>query len=209
MNILRGLAIAILMIALTLPAADYFREAALIPIMLALAAVPAIQGFENVGMVDFRKNLEVDREFWFLLAVRLMGTIATIALAFAFRSYWALVAGGIFRTVFRVALSFTVHPFRPRLNLARIPEIFRFSRWMMLQNLAMGVYEKLPGFVIGREWSSSALAFFNVGKEIADLSATELRAPIRRALYPGLRSSRTGTSVSATRSSSPPACSRF
>lgn len=185
MNILRGLVVAVLMIALALPAAGYFREPQLVPIMLAFAAVPVIGGFENVGIVEFRKNLAFDREFVFLLTARVSGTIATIALALALRSYWALVAGNMVRTAFRVALSYGIHPFRPQFNLARAPEIFRFSRWMMLQNVALGIYEKLPGFVIGRELSSSGLAFFNAGKEIADLSATELRAPIRRALYPG------------------------
>jgi PST family polysaccharide transporter len=186
MNVLRGFAIGALMIALIQPAVDFFGEPRLATIMLALAAIPLIQGFENVGIVEFRKHLEFDREFRFLLAARLLGTLATLGLAFALRNYWALALGSILRTVFRVALSYWVHPFRPGLNLTRVPELFRFSRWMMLQNLASGVYEKLPGIVVGREWGSSALAFFNMGKEISDLSTTEIRAPIRRALYPGL-----------------------
>lgn len=186
MNALRGLAISMLMLALALPAADFFREARLGPIMGILAAIPLVQGFENVGIVDFRKRLEFHREFRFLLTTRLIGTAVTIALAFALRTYWALVAGAIVRAAFRVALSYRVHPFRPRFELSRVAEMFRFSRWMMIQNLASGLNERMPGFVIGREWDSSALAFFNLGRELAELSSTEIRAPIRRALYPGL-----------------------
>jgi lipopolysaccharide exporter len=186
MNSLRGVTIAALMLAVALPATAFFHEPRVTAIMYALAAIPLIQGFENVGIVEFRKRLEFDREFRFLLTSRVLGTAATIALAFALRSYWALVIGSVARSVFRVALSYGMHPFRPRYNFARVPEIFRFSRWMILQNLASGFHERLPGLVIGREWSSSALAYFNIGKEIADLSTTEIRAPIRRALYPGL-----------------------
>jgi O-antigen/teichoic acid export membrane protein len=86
----------------------------------------------------------------------------------------------------QVVLSYWLHPFRARFTFARMGEIFRFSRWMMLQNLAGGVNDKLPAFVVGREWGSSALAFFNMGREIAALATTEIRAPIRRALFPGL-----------------------
>ena len=186
MNVLRGLAIGVLMIALIEPAQRFFDESRLGGIMLTLAAVPLLQGLENVGIVEFRKQLNFDREFRFLLVSRILGTIASLAFAFALRTYWALVVGVIVRTAIRVLLSYRVHPFRPAFDLARVPEIFRFSRWMMIQNLASGVNEKLPGFVIGHLWNSSALAFFNMGKEIADLSATEIRAPIRRALYPGL-----------------------
>ncbi len=186
MNVLRGLAIALLMIAAMHPAMVFFREPRLGAVMLALAAIPALRGFENVGIVEFRKHLRFDREFRYLLTTRMLGTIVTIALAFALRTYWALVAGTVLRTALGVALSYRFHPFRPRMNLARVPEIFRFSRWMMLQGLAAGVHERLPALIVGREWGSSALAFFNIGREIADLSATEIRAPIRRALYPGL-----------------------
>lgn len=185
-NIVRGLVLAALMLALALPAAEFFHEPRLSAIMWVLAAMPLLGALENVGVVEFRKNLEFDREFKFLLATRILGTLATLALAFALRTYWALAIGSLLRVALRAALSFLFHPFRPRLSVAKVPEMFRFSRWMMIQNLVAGIYERLPGFVIGRELSSNALAFFNVGKEIAELSTTELRAPIRRALYPGL-----------------------
>ena len=42
-------------------------------------------------------------------------------------------------------------PVPARFAFARIPEISRFSRWMILQNLVAGLSRKLPGFVIGRE----------------------------------------------------------
>jgi lipopolysaccharide exporter len=186
MNCLRGFALTALMLALVQPASEFFHEPRLSAVMVPLAMIPLIQGFENVGIVEFRKQLNFDREFRFLLSSRILSTVATIGLAFALRSYWALVAGSLLRAVLRVILSYGFHPFRPRLAFDRIPQIFRFSRWMMLQNLAQGLYDRMPGFVIGREWGTSPLAFFNVAKEIADLSASEVRAPIRRALYPGL-----------------------
>jgi lipopolysaccharide exporter len=186
MNVARGVAITLLLIGLVGPASQFFEEPRLRVVMLTLAAMPLLQGFENVGIVDFRKGLEFDREFRFLLTARVVGTVATIGLAFAMRNYWALVAGTLFRTAFRVLLSYKVHPFRPRFDVSRIAEMFRFSRWMMILNLAGGLSERLPGLVVGREWGSSVLAYLNVGREIAELSTTEIRAPIRRALYPGL-----------------------
>lgn len=186
MNVLRGFAIGVLILILTQPAAAFFHEPRLEGVMFALAAVPIIQGFENIGVVEFRKRLEFDREFRFLLVSRIVGTVAAVALALVLRNYWALVAGSALRVAFRVALSYGFHPFRPRVAWLRVAEIFRFSRWIMLQNLASGVNEKLPAMVIGRELNSVALAFFNMSKEIADLSVTEIRAPIRRALYPSL-----------------------
>jgi PST family polysaccharide transporter len=186
MNVLKGVLFGALTIALAHPAAGYFREPALAAIMYAVAAIPLIQGLVNVGTVDFRKHLRFSSEFQLVLLARIPSMVATIALAFALRSYWALVAGSIFRAALQVVLSYWLHPFRARFTFVRMPEIFRFSRWMMLQNLAAGFNEKLPAFIVGREWGSSALAFFNMGREIAALATTEIRAPIRRALFPGL-----------------------
>ena len=186
MNCLRGLALTVAMLALIQPATIFFKEPRLATVMLPLALLPLIGGFENVGIVEFRKQLSFDREFRFLLTSRILGTLAMIALAFALRTYWALVAGSLLRAVLRVALSYGFHPFRPRLGFAQIPRIFRFSRWMMLQSLAAGLYDRLPGLLVGNQWGTSALAYFNFAKEMADLSASEVRAPIRRALYPGL-----------------------
>jgi len=186
MNVLRGIVLAVLLLALARPAAEFFHDGAVEAVVFAVAAIPLLQGLENVGTIDFRKQLRFDLEFRFILLPRIVSTIVTIVLAFALRSYWALVAGQIVRVALKVAMSYWLHPFRARFTFARIPEIFRFSRWMILQNLVAGLNGKLPGFVIGHEMTSSALAYFNMGREISELSGTEIRAPIRRALYPGL-----------------------
>ena len=186
MNILRGLAIAVAILVLVGPAVRFFEEPRLAVIMVALAAVPLISGFENVGMVEYRRELRFDREFKFLLGARLAGVGVSLAVAYVHRNHWSLVFGVLAQTVFRVASSYAYHPFRPSFTLARTGEIFRFSRWILLQNLAVGLNDRLPGFAIGHTADSKALAFFNIGKELADLATTELRAPMRRALYPGL-----------------------
>ena len=185
MNVIRGIVLGTSMLALARPAADYFRAPELEAVMFALAALPLMQGMVNVGMVEFRKQLRFDIEFQQVLLARIPATIATIALAFAWRSYWALVAGTLLRALLQIALGYWFHPFRARWNFARIPEIFRFSRWMMVQNLAAGLNSKVPVLIIGREWNSSVVGFFNMGREIASLATTEIRAPVRRALFPG------------------------
>lgn len=186
MNMLKGLLFGALTLALAHPAADYFGEPALAAIMYAIASIPVLQGLVNVGTVDFRKHLRFGAEFQLVLLSRIPSSLVTIALAFAYRSYWALVAGSIVRAALDVVLSYRLHPFRARISFARVPEIFRFSRWMVLQNLATGLNDKLPAFIVGREWGSSSLAFFNMGRELAAMATSEIQAPIRRVLFPGL-----------------------
>ena len=186
LNALRGVALALVLVALAAPAAVFFHEPRLMPIMLVVATIPLVQGIENPGIVDFRKKLEFEREFRFLLIPRVVALAATIGLALWLRDYRALVGGALVRAATRVIASYAMHPLRPRFSLAHASKLVRFSAWMMLQNVAVGLVQRLPALVVGREWSGSALAFFNMSKELADLSSTEIGAPVRRVLYPGI-----------------------
>jgi O-antigen/teichoic acid export membrane protein len=57
---------------------------------------------------------------------------------------------------------------------------------MSLQALFHGVAERLPGLVLGRVGDASALALFSPARELADVASSELKTPIRAALFPGL-----------------------
>jgi len=84
---------ALLVAAAAFPAEAFYGDARLAPIMLWLALATWIRGFENVGVVAFRKDLQLNREFELLLTKRIAVFLVTISIALATRSYWALVLG--------------------------------------------------------------------------------------------------------------------
>lgn len=185
MNICKGLALSLGLLIAAKPAAGFFESPDVVPVIYTLALLPFVAGLENIGTVDFQKELEFHKDFIFNFLTRFCGALLTITLAFVLKDHWALVYGMILRAVLRVLLSYRMSDFRPRLNLSRFSEIFSFSKWIMLQNLLHGFNERLPALVIGRMSGPQALAFFNISFEIANLASTELAAPIRRALFPG------------------------
>lgn len=184
-NIVRGLVVGLLIGALASPAAAYLREPRLEAIMLWLALTPMLHGAENVGTVDFRKHLDFSRQFVFRLITRLAATVTTVVLALVWHDHWALVVGTLVHRAASLAASYALHPFRPRLSIAGTRGILRFSGWLALQDVIHGVGDKLPSLLIARFADVSALAFLTTAREIADMAITELRAPIRAALYPG------------------------
>jgi O-antigen/teichoic acid export membrane protein len=185
MNICKGLALSTGLLIAAKPAAAFFETPQVETVIYWLAILPIVSGLENIGTVDFRKDLAFHKDFLFNFVTRFCGAFVTIGLAFVLRDYWALVIGMILRAALRVILSYGMSSFRPRLTLSRFSEIFHFSKWIMLQNLLHGFNERLPAVVIGRLSGTQALAFFNISFEIANLASTELAAPIRRALFPG------------------------
>ena len=88
LSVLRGL-LNTLVIAATAPlAAHFFNEPRLTPLLLVLALFPAIEGTENIGIVEFRRDFRFEREFQLFLMPRLISVVFTIVTALMFHSYW-------------------------------------------------------------------------------------------------------------------------
>src|SRR5262245_18204541 len=106
LNVLMAAVCALLVAAAPLPAAAFYGDARLGPVMLWLALATWIRAFENIGVVEFRRELSLYREFQFLLVKRVAVFAVTVSAAFATRSYWALVAGILAGSLAGVALSY-------------------------------------------------------------------------------------------------------
>ncbi|MCS6921239.1 MAG: lipopolysaccharide biosynthesis protein, partial [Elioraea sp.] len=186
LNVLLSCACAGLVAVLAYPSALLYEEPRLFEVMLVLASGWLLSGFENTGIVDFRRVLDFRREFYFLAAKRVLGFGITVTLAIALRSYWALVIGTLAGRAIGVLLSYILHDFRPRPSLAATRELFAFSGWLLVNNLLLVAQAKVPHFVVGRVFGPDELGLYTVGSDIAQIPSADLLAPINRVVFPGL-----------------------
>lgn len=184
LNLLATAAGASVTMLLAYPAATYYGDPRLAPVMLAIGAAWLVSGFANVGTVDFRRNLDFATEFRMLAILRVITFVATMGAAWLFKSYWALIIGTAAGRISGLALSYAMHPFRPRLSLKYTRELLSFSGWILLTSLAGVLLSRVPHFFIGRNFGAQSLGAYTVSAEIALLPQTELAAPINRALFP-------------------------
>lgn len=185
LNIIIGGGGAVLTSALAYPAASFYGDPRLAAVMFAIGAAWFVSGFENVGTVNFRREMNFAAEFRLLATKRMITFVVTMVAALTFRSYWALVIGMATGRLAGVALSYLMQPFRPRLSLSRARELFSFSGWLLANNMAIVVAGRVPHFAVGRFFGAQALGAYTVGSEISQIAHTELIAPINRALFPG------------------------
>jgi len=184
-EVIFGLTKCALLLALSVPAAAFYSEPRITAVMQVLAVCALIQGFDNIGVVAFQKDLEFHKEFWFGLARKLAGFVVTIALAYTLRSYWALLGGMLTLRITSLLMSYRLHPFRPRFSLSASRELFNFSKWLLLNNILIFANNRGADFVIGRLNGARALGIYSVSYEIANMPTTELVWPISRAVFPG------------------------
>ncbi len=185
LNMLLAAGCALLLAALAYPMSAFYGDHRVESVIYCLAAGFLVQGFENIGIIAFRKELTLHKEFWFLLAKKLVAFTITVSFALLMRNYWALVIGIVSSRVIGVALSYLVHPYRPRLSFARVSALVNFSKWLLISNALFTARSRAADIIVGRVAGAYALGLYGISYEISNLPTTELSAPINRAVFPG------------------------
>ncbi|MCG5497545.1 lipopolysaccharide biosynthesis protein [Ectothiorhodospira variabilis] len=165
-------------------AAGFFNEPQVTLVIQVLAISFLLSGLENIGVVNFQKEMRFGKEFQFLFAKRMAGFIATISLALLLQSFWALVAGTLVARLVGLALSYAMHPMRPRASLARFGEIFGVSQWVLARNVGVYLDQSLHLMLVGRRDTTGVTGGYSMANEVSSMPTTELLAPINRVLFP-------------------------
>jgi O-antigen/teichoic acid export membrane protein len=179
-----GALLSLLILAFAPVAAWYFSEPRLATVVRLLAANTFLQGLSNIGLADFRRNLDFQRDLRFNVYSRLIVFVATMAVAIPVRNYWALVTGLIVGNTARLVLSYAMHPFRPRLGLTRSREILSFSSWMLLFHVGTYFRNRLDTILVARLTAANSVGLYHVASELSAMPTNELVVPTGRALFP-------------------------
>lgn len=184
-KILQGTVIATVIFLASPLIAAYFGDDRIILVARFLALGIFIEGFENIGVVAFRKDLDFSREFRFGVFKKVLTLCVTLTLAFILKNYWALVIGIVAGQAFGVLLSYAMQAYRPTLCLKAAHELWSFSQWMLILNIGIYANNKIDEFVVGGMKSASQMGTYNVAADLALLPVGELVTPLSRALFPG------------------------
>jgi O-antigen/teichoic acid export membrane protein len=185
-RLLQNAIVAIGLSVLAIPAASYYGDPRLAPVLWLLAFAYLLDGFTGMGPVVFQKHQQYAKEVGFYAAKRLFGFLVTMVLAFSLRSYWALVYGTILGNAVGVLLSHVMYRQLPRLTLARWRGFVGASFWLALRTMGGYAAQELDKFVVGRRDGTAVLGGYSIASQIAAMPTSELLAPLSRALFPAL-----------------------
>ena len=190
LNLLRGLSVTILVATLAYPAAGFFADPRLGPVLLFVACLPILDGFTNIGAVDFRRDFAFHKEFAIMVLPKLAGIVAAMTTAVLLHSYIAMLAGmGVNRSL-RVVMSYVMHPYRPSLSLRAWKALAGYSTWTWFLSLAVLIRDRADSLLLGRLLNTASVGFYSLGAEIAALPSTELIEPLGRAAFSGFAAGR-------------------
>ncbi|MGZ5200845.1 MAG: lipopolysaccharide biosynthesis protein [Telluria sp.] len=184
-TVMFGLICGVGMIALAHPAARFYHEPRLASVMYVMSVPIMLAAANNIGIVDFRKELNFHQEFVFIFTRRAVTFFITLGAAFAFRSYWALLIGITVGRMVNFVMSYKMNSYRPRFTFAASRDLFNFSKWLFINNFLNFLRHDGCTFIIGRMFGAAGLGIYSVSYELSNLPTTELVAPINRVAFPG------------------------
>jgi O-antigen/teichoic acid export membrane protein len=164
--------------------ADYFHDGRLVAVIRIAALRPIILGFENIGVIEFRRTLRFSLEFRYMILQRLASFVFCLAIIFYFRNYLGLAWSAPVSAVVTVCLSYVVVSSRPFPSLSRWHGLWEFSRWQVVFNSTRLLGERCDPFVISRLSNFENTGIYSVAFDLALMPTREIMLPAGRALMP-------------------------
>ncbi len=183
-QIMQGGIYATLLIIAAPFAVGYFDEPRTATVLYLLAVRAIVEGFQNIGVVAFRRDLDFAKEFRFGLYKKLMSFTVIVVLAFTLRNYLALALGMVAAASAGVILSYWMNDYRPRICFKRMRDLWSFSQWMLVSKLGRFLNEKTDQFIIGGITGTKAMGLYHLSSQLGTMPTNEVVMPLRRALFP-------------------------
>ena len=184
-RLIQSTVVCVLIFSLGSKAAEFYGDPRLTHVFYINAIGVLLMGFENIGILRFRKELEFGKDYRFNVASKVLSVFTTVLLAFYFRNYFALVIGSALHSFYSVALSYVVVKYRPRFTLEGWREMWDFSKWILVKNFANYVNGTGHQLVLAKLLPLEVVGFYKWGLELNRMSFYEILAPMRRSLMPG------------------------
>jgi O-antigen/teichoic acid export membrane protein len=190
LRILQSSCVALALVAIAPFAADYYKDPRVTSAVQLMALSLLVNSFENVGVINFQKELRFVDDVKYALFKRLAGFVTTIVLTLILHNYWGMIIGALVSRIASTIRSYMVHPMRPRFSLADLREIFSVSQWVLVKNISQYLDNKLPVFMVGGMGNTGVTGGYTLASEISDIPGSDLLAPINRVLFPAFARAR-------------------
>lgn len=188
LRLLQSLGVGVLLLAFSPLAMLYFSEPRVLHVLWVLAVCVALGGMGNIGLTLAQKAFRFALEFRVNVISKVLSVIATVIAGYFLRDYRALVIGIATGYVSLTLLSYAMHPYRPRWNTSKIPEIWALTKWLMLAGVGTYLLRKSDELIAARIGSTAEFGVYNVGSDLGRLPVGQLGPAMMRAFLPVLSS---------------------
>ncbi|WP_137680697.1 lipopolysaccharide biosynthesis protein [Aurantiacibacter suaedae] len=184
MNVIRGAIVGAIIALLAVPLSRFYGDERLSDILMLMAVTTLVGSFVNPMLAVFERELQFHQSFILSLTGKVVGFLATVGIAYFYRSYWALVIGPLITECVLVAMSYLLFPFMPRPSLSRYRELLSYSIWLTFGKWVQAINWRADPLLLGYFLSPQLLGQYSMGHRVTSKSIGEAIEPLRQVLFP-------------------------
>ena len=183
-KILTGMLLTGVLIVVAPLIAGYYGDPRVEIVIQIVAFRCLLNGFENIGVVNFRKNMEFAKEFRYWTYRRLSDIVLALTLIFFVRSYHGLAIAMVMSSAVTIIYSYAMSSYRPWFSLKKFRSLWAVSQWLMIDHGSQFIGRRVDEFVLGGIAGSATVGTYYMASEISTLPTREVVQPSGRALIP-------------------------
>lgn len=186
-QVLRGFGLWLVVCALALPLAQFYRAPELAQILPVAGLTLLIAGFNPTRIETANRHLSLGRVTALDLAAQLAGIVLMIGLSLLTHSVWALVWGNLAGAAVKLALMTAYLPgHRNRFGWDRAiaGALLRYGGWIFLSTACGFLLAQGDKAILGRYLSLDSLGIYNVGYFLASFPVMLSAAVVSRIFIP-------------------------
>jgi len=185
-NILRGLALFILVFLLSFPVSIYMKEPNSRYLIFLIGLYPLIQGFNNPSLLIFQRALNFKKEIPFHLGGVISNFVITIVLAYNGFGAKSLVYGLLGQAIVQLVISYFISPYKPRLRYSKdsFSELFMFGKWIFYSQGLKYFSNNLPTWFIGGLAGVNALGTYHFASRVSQSIGNEFTSLVSTIAFP-------------------------
>jgi PST family polysaccharide transporter len=174
---LRGLAIALVLLAVAWPFSWINGDPHLAPVILALAFAPIARGLASPGLILFIRELGFLRNFLLETGGKLAAFCLAVTTLLLGGGYWALVVNFVASPIFACIISYLLAPYRPALSLGRLSDFASFVGWFTSAQLVSAVTWQFDRILLGLGGAKDVLGRYAVASDLSVMPTQSLIGP--------------------------------
>lgn len=185
-NVVTGVTLCLLMMSLSWPAARFFRNDDVQPVLFVLSFNFILAALRIVQNAQFSRNLQFGKLASLSIWEMLSNSILTIALAVKGFGVWSLVWGRLFGIGMGTLLAWASSPWRPKcvFQFEKFRQLFKFGIHAMSVNILTYLGQNIDYVIVGRFLGTAPLGFYTMAYNLVTLPQRKISSILTSVAFP-------------------------
>lgn len=192
LQVLKALVVALLTLAIAWPAAHFYGEDLLLPVIAVTAITMLMQGFRSIALLAYDKRMDLKTQVKCDMFTQIVSVAVIIGWAMIWPSVWALVAGHLVASILEIFLSYRLfkgHFSRFTWDKETVSGMFHFGKWILISSTVSFISLQGSTLIMGGFLSLAELGKYSFAAGLAGMSTLLAYDLSRRVLHPHFRES--------------------